>query len=147
MVSDDHDEHVRRALAVALVVVLTYKKWFRARTLAEWALVLGMLEDIEATEEEEGEDDGGPCAERARQVYPRSDFSRAPWSIMLRKAELKRCDSREARNFCRHFRIPYEFFLELVQLVKNLMWFWFAATDVAERQYIPVELKDSRSCI
>ena len=44
MASDDHDERVRGALTVALVVFLTYinTKRHRARTLAEWALALGM---------------------------------------------------------------------------------------------------------
>ena len=68
----------------------------------------------------ESEDGGGPRVKRTRQVHPRS--SQAPWSIMLRKAELKRRDPREARNFRRHFRIPYEFFLELVQLAKHRKW-------------------------
>ena len=65
---------------------------------------------------------------------------------MLRKAELKRRDSREYRKFRRHFRIPYEFFLEPVQLVKYRKWFSLAARDVAGRQCIPVELKVSSSC-
>ena len=43
MASDDHDGRVRGALAVALVIVLTYKKRRRSRTLAEWALVLDVL--------------------------------------------------------------------------------------------------------
>ena len=43
MPSDDHDERVRGALAVALVVVLTYNKRCQARTLAEGALVLDVL--------------------------------------------------------------------------------------------------------
>ena len=57
-----------------------------------------------------------------------------------------RHDSRENRNFRRHFHIPYEFFLELVQLAKHLKWFSLAARDVVGRQCIPVELKDSRNC-
>ncbi|CAM9585631.1 unnamed protein product [Ascophyllum nodosum] len=63
--------------------------------------------------------------------------------IMLGKPELKRRESREYRNFRRHFRIPYEFFLELVKLAKDRKWFSLAARDVAGRQYIelPVELK------
>ena len=71
---------------------------------------------------EESEDGGGPRVKRTRKVPPRSDFSQAPWSIMPRKAVLKRLDSREARNFRRHLRISYEFFLELVQLAKRREW-------------------------
>ena len=37
---------------------------------------------------------------------------------MLRKAELKRRDTREARNFRRRFRIPYEFFFEFAKLAR-----------------------------
>ena len=141
MASDDHDECLRGALAVALVVFLTYEKRRRARTLSEWALVLTMLEDMETAEGEESEDGDGPRVKCTRQVHPRSDLSQMPWSIMLWKPKLKRRDSREYRNFRRHFCIPYEFFLKLVQLAK---WFSLTARDVAGRQCIPVVLKDSR---
>ena len=60
MASDDCHERVRGALAVARAVCLTYKERRRARTLAEWALILDVLEDIETTEEEDGEDGDGP---------------------------------------------------------------------------------------
>ena len=81
------------------------------------------------------------------QVHPRSGFSQAPWSTILRKAELKRHDSREARNFRRRFCIPYKFFLELVKLAKQVVDIMsLAATGVAGRQSIPLELKISRSC-
>ena len=144
MTSDDHNERLRGAFAVALVVFLTYEKRRRARTLAEWALVLDALEYIKTAEGEESEDGDDPRVKRTRQVHPRSDFSR--WSIMLRKPELKQRDSREYRNSRRHFRIPYEFFLELVQLAKHRKWFSLVARDVAERQCIPVVLKDRRRC-
>ena len=65
---------------------------------------------------------------------------------MLRKAELKRRDSREAINFRRRFRIPYKLFLELVKLAKQRKGFSLAARDVAGRQCIPVDLNISRSC-
>ena len=52
MALDDHDEYLRGALALALVVILTYVKRRRARTLAEWALVLDVLEDMEMAEGE-----------------------------------------------------------------------------------------------
>ena len=56
MASDDHDERLKGALAVALVVFLTYQKWCRAKTSAEWALVLDVLEDMETAEGEDSED-------------------------------------------------------------------------------------------
>ena len=89
---------------------------------------------METTEGEESEDGGGPRVKRTRQVHPRSDFFQSLWSITLRKAELKRRASREANNFRRHFRIPNEFFLELVRLAKHREWFSLAARDVAGRQ-------------
>ena len=52
---------------------------------------------------------------------------------MLRKAELKPRDSGDARHFRRHFRIPYEFFLELVQVAKHRKSFLLALRDVAGR--------------
>ena len=77
MVSDDHDECLRGALAVALVVFLTYEKRRRAKTLAEWALILDVLECTwrRLKEGEEGEDGDGPRVKCTRQVPPRSDFS------------------------------------------------------------------------
>ena len=86
-------------------------------------LVVGIIETAEGEESEDGD---GPRVKRTRQVHPRSDFSQAPWSIMLRKPELKQRDSREYRNFRRQILIPYEFFLELMEL----------ARDVAGRQCI-----------
>ena len=148
MASDDHDERLLRgALAeLALVTFFTYEKRHRARTLAEWALVLDVLEDMETAEGEESGDGDSPRVKRTWRVHPRSDFSRAPWSTLPRKPELKQRDSRENKNFRRHFGIPHEFLLELVQLAKHRKWFSLAARDVAGRQCIPVVLKDSRSC-
>ena len=146
MALDDHEVCLKAALAVTFVVFLTLEERRQARTLTECALFLEVLEDMEPTEKEGIEDGYSPRVKRPREVLSRSDFSQAPWSIMLRKAELKRRDSREYRNFRRHFRIPYEFFLELVQLAKNRKWFSLAARDVAGRQCIPVELKVSSSC-
>ena len=146
MALDDDEVCLRAALTVTLVVFLTLEKRRQARTLTEWALILEVLEDMETTEKEWIGDGDSPRVKRTREVLPRSDFSQAPWSILLRKAELKRRDSGEYINFRRHFRIPYEFFLELVQLAKYRKWFLLATRDVAGRQCIPVELKVSSSC-
>ena len=139
MALDDDEVCLKAALALTLVVFLTLEKRLQARTLTEWALILEVLEDMVATEKEGIGDGDSPRVKRTREVSPRSDFSQAPWPIMLRKAELKRRDSREYGNFRKHFRIPYEFFLELVQLAK-------VARDVVGRQCIPVELKVSSTC-
>ena len=52
--------------------------------------------------------------------------------------------SRKTTIVCRRFRIPYEFFLELVKSAKQVVR--LAATDVAGRQSIPLELNISRRC-
>ena len=95
MAADDHDQRLGGALAVALVVFLTYEKRRRVRTLTEWALVLDVLEDMETAGGEESEGGDGPRVKRTRQDHPRLDFSQSPWSIMLRKLELKQRDSGE----------------------------------------------------
>ena len=55
------------ALAVALVMFPTYKKRRQARTLVGWALILNVLENMEMTEEGEGEDGDSPRVKRTRQ--------------------------------------------------------------------------------
>ena len=99
MALDDHEVCLKAALAVTFVVFLTLEERRQARTLTECALILEVLEDMEPTEKEGIEDGYSPRVKRPREVLSRSDFSQAPWSIMLRKAELKRRDSREYRNF------------------------------------------------
>ena len=116
MALDDRDEGLRGALAVALVVFLTCEKRRRAKTLAEWALILDVLEDTETAERKESEDGDDPRVKRTRQVHPRSYFFQASWSIMLRKPELKQRDSRGTENFA-DISVPYEFFLELIMCV------------------------------
>ena len=88
-----------------------------------------IVEGMETTGVEQREYSDGPRIKRTRQVHPRSDFSQVPWSTILKKAELNRHDSREARNLRRRFRIPYEFFLALVKLAKQvaLIGYWLLA--------------------
>ena len=64
MASDDHDERLREALPVALVVFLAYEKRHRATTFTEWALVLDVLEDKETVEGQESEDGNAPRVKR-----------------------------------------------------------------------------------
>ena len=69
----------------------------------------------------------------------------SPDGLMLRKPDLEQIDSREYRQFRRHFRIPYEF-LEPAQLAKHRKWFSLAARDVTGRECLPVVLEGSQSC-
>ena len=143
MASDGRHELVRGALIAVQVVLLTQTKRRRVRILPEWALDFDVLEDMETTEKEEGEYCDGSRVKRTRQAHPRSGVCHAPWSIILRKAQLKRHDSREIRYFFRRFHIAYEFFLEIVKMAKQRKLFSLTARDVAGRQCIPVDLKIS----
>ena len=53
-----------------------------------------IIEDTEKAGGEENKDGDVPRVKRTRQVSQRSDFSQAPWSILLRKPEVKQRDSR-----------------------------------------------------
>ena len=53
-------------------------------------------------------DDGSPKVEWMRRVYPRVDYTQAPWTVvMLRQPSQSIHTSREASTFRRRFRIPY----------------------------------------
>lgn len=90
-------------------------------------------------------DDGGgddePHVKRTRRVFLRADYSQSPWAIMLGAEELSCRNSRQAKGFRRRFRVPYPFFLAIVEMVKTRGWFPSRAEDVTGRPCIPVELK------
>ena len=122
MASDDHDERLRRALAAALVVCLTYEKQHRSRTLAEWTLVLDVLEDMKRAEGEESENGDGP---RVRTGTPR----------------LQR-----VQKFSQTFLHPVRVLLGACAAGKApKVVIIIAARGVAERQCVSIVLKD-RSC-
>ena len=53
-------------------------------------------------------DDGSPKVEWMRRVYPRVDYTQAPWTVvMLRQPGQSIHTSREASTFRRRFRILY----------------------------------------
>lgn len=98
-------------------------------------------------EEEDESSDDGPKPKRRRTVVKRSDYRSLPWARMLEKVDLLSDPStREAKQFRRRFRVPYPFFLDLVQDVKAGNWAGFT-TDEFElggrgtRRCIPVEIK------
>ncbi|CAB1111334.1 unnamed protein product [Ectocarpus sp. CCAP 1310/34] len=74
-------------------------------------------------------------------VILRPDYRASFWWRMLGETGLKEPASREAKIFRRRFRIPYQFFTELMELVKKKKWFPMRKKDVAGRMCIPVELK------
>ena len=55
-------------------------------------------------------DGGFPKVKWMRRVYPRVDYTQAPWTaVMLRQPSQSIHTSREAYTFRRRFRIPYVF--------------------------------------
>lgn len=110
-----------------------YQRATRQRkTVAMWLLVLDTFED--------GEEDT-PETKRRRCVGVRPDYNASTWGKMLRSTELGDHTSKTSRLFRRRFRIPHEFVLRLVAVVKEKRWFSSVEVDVAGRQCIPVELK------
>ena len=68
-------------------------------TLAEWALVLDMVDyDID--------DDCEHKLKRSRTVPSCPDYSASAWAVMLKNPTLRNPKSRAARLFRRHFRLP-----------------------------------------
>ena len=53
--------------------------------------------------------------------------------------------TRAFKRFRGSFRVPYPFFVELVELVKQRDWFPTGQEDAVGRPCIPVELKVSRT--
>ena len=105
-------------------------------------LLAGESEDGWSDEEEEEEEDFGP---RERESRKRPDYSSSAWGKRLANLESLRMagrlvpSSREAKAFRSDFRVPYEFFLHFVDLVRTI--FPTATRDVAGRQCVPLELK------
>ena len=62
-----------------------------------------------------------------------------------RKASWSPPSTRAFKRFRGSFRVPYPFFVELVELVKQRDWFPTGQEDAVGRPCIPVELKVSRT--
>ncbi|CAB1112264.1 unnamed protein product [Ectocarpus sp. CCAP 1310/34] len=107
--------------------------------VSTWRVVLRSFPDGDELEDE-GLGGGSPV-KRTRRVLPRPDYRASFWWRMLGETGLKEPVSREAKLFRRRFRIPYQFFTELMELVKKKKWFPMRKKDVAGRMCIPVELK------
>lgn len=113
----------------------------RAGPLLSWEEEL-LLEgnDFEA---EEGEDPRP--AKHTRTSYPRPAYSASVWGVMLEGMRVLHAAGQlrpactQAVEFRRRFRVPYEFFLWLVETVKP--WFANVTQDVARRECVPVTLK------
>lgn len=113
------------------------------RTVAVWRVILRSYSDDDDLEDLES-GDNEPPPKRRRAVLPRRDYKASFWWNMLGETGLADPGSREARLFRRRFRIPYQFFQEVIKLVEEKKWFSTRAKDVAGRPCIPVELKVTR---
>ncbi|CAB1103010.1 unnamed protein product [Ectocarpus sp. CCAP 1310/34] len=126
-----------------LLVLAAAKRRRRERqravlTMATWRVVLRSFLDGDELEDE-GLGGGSPV-KRPRRVLPRPEYRASFWWCMLGETGLKEPASRDAKLFRRRFRIPYQFFTELMELVKK-KWFPVRKKGVAGRMRIPVELK------
>ncbi|CAM9724983.1 unnamed protein product, partial [Ectocarpus sp. 4 AP-2014] len=127
--------------AVIATTLAAFHQQQQQRSVAAWNLI---MDDYEDDLELDPEDDGASRAVKRRRVYPRKDYTQSGWWQEL--AELKETGetdhtTREARRFRQNFRVPYPFFVNLVQLVRDRDWFPTAESDATGRQAIPVELK------
>ncbi|CAM9552279.1 unnamed protein product, partial [Laminaria digitata] len=101
-------------------------------------------DDDESKEEEEEKADPRPT-KHTRLCHPRPDYGASVWGVMLETMRSLH-QARQlhpacviAEGFRRRFRVPYEFFLLLVEVVKP--WFGNVTRDVAKRDCVPVTLK------
>ena len=128
---------VRAASLAALHVV--QEKTRTARTMAQWAVVLGAFDDVG---DSENEDDVALGEKRSRRVRERKDWRTSGWWIQLQDTDLLDYTTDAAKVFRgRFFRVPHPFFVELVKLAKEKKWFSRGQVDAAGREGIPVELK------
>lgn len=98
----------------------------------------------------EDEDEGSEGEVRGRKI-PRTVYARPPyedsaWAIMLRSLEVADPTSEEAKLFRCRFRVPYEFFLQIVQVVEERGWSPSPVADVSGRPCISVKLKVRVMC-
>ena len=131
---------------VELRAVLTVLTLALAALHHHQQLLLGALRRrLRRAEDEEEEDE--PPPKRRRQVVPRADYRSLPWAKMLEKTDLLMDPTtREAKQFRRRFRVPYPFFVSLVDEVKAGNWRGFTTDEFelggrGSRRCIPVEIK------
>ncbi|CAM9731337.1 unnamed protein product [Pylaiella littoralis] len=109
------------------------------------AAALAALDDIQQDDmlsDAEAEPDEEPRREkRGRRKRRKNDTSTCAWAQVLEDEDLKDPTSIAAKKFREDFRVPYPFFLRLVELVKKKDWFATAQRDAYGRRCHPVEHK------
>ena len=93
----------------------------------------------------DSDDDDPSPTKRTRESRPRPDYLASAWGLRLAVMENLRTtnrldpDCREAREFRSDFRVPYEFFLTFVEMVRPV--FPGSTHDITGRDCVPLELK------
>ena len=137
--SGDDGPEVSDVLMLLVAVAAVHRQRRRRAKVMALASGASMILD----DESEDSDDEGRGRKGPRTVYSRPPYEESAWAKMLRDLEAAESPSR-ARDvivFRRRFRVPYQFFKQLVELVKEREWFPSRTRDVAGRACIPVELK------
>lgn len=132
-----------RASAAVFAVALAAHQQQQQRSMAAWDLVMASYDDDD--EELDEQQDESTRVIKRRRVYERRDYKTSGWWVQLEELRETAGDhtSRAARRFRTNFRVPYPFFLALVDLVKTKDWFPTGKRDAVGRTTIPVELKVS----
>ena len=111
------------------------------------AAALVALEEVENDEDDDDMlSDAEPDEELLRVKHKRRhrkkrDVKSCAWAQLLVDEDLKDDTSITAKQFRGDFRLPYPFFLRLVEMVKRKEWFATAQHDACGRQCHPVEHK------
>ena len=103
------------------------------------------MNDYDDDLELKAEEDQGSREIKRRRVYERKDWRKSGWWLQLQEEGLMESSTRAFKRFRGSFRVPYPFFVELVELVKQRDWFPTGQEDAVGRPCIPVELKVSRT--
>ena len=93
----------------------------------------------------DSDDDDPSQTKRTRESRPRPDYLASAWGVRLAVMENLRSTNRldpgcrEAKDFRSDFRVPYEFFLTFVEMIRPV--FPASTHDITGRDCVPLELK------
>ena len=113
-------------------------------TSAALALALAAIDQL--SDEEDGmeapePDPAAPREKRSRRQRKRRNIVTCAWAQLLVDPHLNDPNSMAATEFRKDFRVPYSFFVRLVELAKTKGWFSTRVSDCAGRLSHPVEHK------
>ena len=123
----DRARQHRRSDALFAVTLAAFQQQ-QQRCLAAWDQIMATYDDDTELDAENGE---SAREIKRRRVYERKDYKKSGWWQELQEEALSDHTSRAAQRFRRDFCVPYAFFKELVELVKERDWFPTAARVTA----------------